>query len=445
MSRKFIKKFKKRVPWLSNISTLEPLVELMPTHAREETSSNMCLICRGTKLLCGKSRCPIIAKLYSYRAVEPLIKSRDIHGSSPPAIFIGRFNYPLVSIGPLIPPFHGDTSIMDRPEQWHDLSVDEIIKMRFSLIRGKKRVHVRDAVKDHKIIAYIQELALARYSAESDMILKREPRGALIDSRSQPIGPSAPLEKLEVYSIKSNQLMEKIYEDDDLKAVHGILKLYENGLDVSTIVRGFSAGLFGLKQERRFVPTRWSITAVDSVLSNKFISEIKRNPVIDSFYIYEANFLGDRFVVILFPEKWSYEFIEAWFPGTTWNPDKYNVAIGGDWEPYWGRSNYAQIGGCYYAARLAVTEHLRRIKKQAKVLILRESYPEHILPLGVWHVREGVRLALKSRPIRISEFKDVLSYISGRLRVPINTWLDVSRLLRDQLSQTKITRWIKQY
>lgn len=444
MPNRFVKKFKKRVPWLSNISNLEPLVELTPKRQIKSRSTSICLICRGAKLLCGKARCPILTKLYTYKNLEPLIIKKDIDGASPPAIFIGRFGYPYVSIGPLVPPVHGDTSTMDTPENWHGLSVDDIIKMRFLLIRGKKRVHVKDVVKGGGLVEYIQELALAKNPADSYMILEKEPRGLIIDSQTQPIGPSAPIKHLEISNIKSNQLIERAYGDDDLRALDAIVDLYRWGLNVSSIIRGFSAGLFGLKNERRFVPTRWSITAVDSLLSRFLINnEIKHYPVIDSYLIYKADFLGDRFLVILFPEKWSYEFIEAWFPGTTWNPDKYNIAIGGDWELYWGRTTYAEIGGCYYAARLAVTEHLSKIKKQAKVLILRESYPEHILPLGVWHVREGVRTALRNQPYRSSSFVDVVRYISENMSVSLDVWFKVSRILRDQKCQTKITNWIK--
>jgi len=373
-----------------------------------------------------------------------MLLSKEIDGTSPPAIFIGRYGYPYVSIGPLIPPTHGDTSIMDNPEKWHELSIDDIVRMRFSLIRGKKRSHVKDTVRGGRIVDYLHELALAKNPADSYMILRKEPKGVLIDSKTQPIGPSAPLKDLKISSIKTNHLIEKVYYDEDLKAINAVLSLYKNGLNVSSIIRGFSAGLFGLINERKFVPTRWSITAVDSLISRFLINkEIKQYSVIDSYQVYVSDFLGDRFVVILFPEKWSYEFIEAWFPGTTWNPDKYNIAIGGDWEPYWGRTNYAEIGGCYYAARLAVTEYLSKIKKQAKVLILRESYPDHILPLGVWHVREGVRTALKKKPYITFSFNDIIRYLSEKMLVSLDTWFKVSRILRDQKTQTQITYWLK--
>lgn len=444
MIKRFIKKFKKRVPWLSSFQTLDQLLELIPITRAKKKYTSICLVCRGTKLLCGKTKCPILTKLYNYKSIEATLLRKKVEGSSPPAIFIGRYGYPYVSIGPLVPPTHGDTSIMDTPENWGELRIDDIIKMRFSLVRGKKKVHVKSAVKEERIVNYIHELALAKTPVDSHMILHKEPKGVLIDSTTQPIGPSAPLKDLKIYSIKTNHLLEKFYYDYDLKAFNAVLSLYKSGLNVSSIIRGFSAGLFGLISERKFVPTRWSITAIDSLISQHLINkEIKKYPVIDSYQIYVSEFLGDKFLVIFFPEKWSYEFIEAWFPGTTWNLDKHNIAIGGDWEPYWGRTNYAEIGGCYYAARLAAAEYLSKIKKQAKVLILRESYPEHILPLGVWHVRESVRIALRNKPYIAFSFNEVLQYLSKQLIVSLDTWFKVSRILIDQKTQSKIIYWVK--
>ena len=66
----------------------------------------------------------------------------------------------------------------------------------------------------------------------------------------------------------------------------------------------------------------------------------------------------------MIPQQWSYESMEAWYPGTVWNPNGTSIAIFSDWEGNSGRTTYAQIGGCYYSARLAVCEQLP--KKGAK-------------------------------------------------------------------------------
>ena len=57
-----------------------------------------------------------------------------IDGSSPPSIFVGEFGYPQVRIGPMIPPYHGDTSILDKPELWTGKSLEEIVNYRINQI-----------------------------------------------------------------------------------------------------------------------------------------------------------------------------------------------------------------------------------------------------------------------------------------------------------------------
>ena len=80
-------------------------------------------------MLCGKPRCPVLVKYYTARKNEELIDKNVVFGSSPPSLFIGRYGYPKVSIGPMIPPLQGDTSYMDMPELWHDKSIDDILSL----------------------------------------------------------------------------------------------------------------------------------------------------------------------------------------------------------------------------------------------------------------------------------------------------------------------------
>ncbi|MDR2698983.1 MAG: hypothetical protein LBB30_04845, partial [Candidatus Methanoplasma sp.] len=80
--------------------------------------SGLCSICIGSRRLCGKDRCPLMVKFYSQQRTMPLMDITDLAGCSPPAVFVGRYGYPKVDIGPLLPPEFGDTSIMDKPEMW---------------------------------------------------------------------------------------------------------------------------------------------------------------------------------------------------------------------------------------------------------------------------------------------------------------------------------------
>jgi hypothetical protein len=158
--------------------------------------------------------------------------------------------------------------------------------------------------------------------------------------------------------------------------------------------------------------------------------------------VYEFNYLGNRFVILLIPANWSYEWIEAWYPGTAWNPGQQTIAMGGDWESYQGRTTYASIGGCYYSVRLAAAEFLAEEQRQARVIALREIYPSFLSPLGVWINREGVRAAFRQSNVKkFNTFQETLEYLTSRLRIALPYWIDTSVLLKDELCQKKLTQY----
>ena len=65
-----------------------------------------------------------------------LFSSNEIQGSSPPSVFVGSYGYPKVGIGPMLPPIHGDTTLLDTPEKWLGKSLEEIVNYRLNLVRG---------------------------------------------------------------------------------------------------------------------------------------------------------------------------------------------------------------------------------------------------------------------------------------------------------------------
>jgi hypothetical protein len=139
------------------------------------------------------------------------------------------------------------------------------------------------------------------------------------------------------------------------------------------------------------------------------------------------------------PLSWSYELVEAWYPGTTWNPDGKNIVIFSDHEMFEGRTTYPDIGGCYFASRLAVAEKLLAERRQATVIVLRESHPGYIVPAGVWNVRESVRNAMKNPPMKFSNLRDSIKYVSSKFDIALHRWVRSSKLLQDLLYQTRIT------
>ena len=407
---------------------------------RTSRSSSMCTICKGGRFLCGKTRCPIMVKVNYYLKSVPLMASEDIAGSSPPSVFIGRIGYPHVYAGPLVPPVHEDTGLYDLPERWFGKSIDEIVGFRSLLVRGKHRVHVQKFNEAGKILDQTRELALAEKSVDIELNLTKKPQGFIfMDDNVQPFGPSAPIRDLHVGNARFDNRIEKAYYDTDLRATNAVRELDSRGVMVSKIQRAFSVGAFGIEKNRRLVPTRWSITAVDDIISKSLMEKVKTFPEINEYRVYESVYLDNVFEILMIPAAWSYESMEAWYPGTVWNPNGKNTAIFSDYEGNDGRTTYAQIGGCYYSARLAVCEQLVKERRQATVIVLREARPGYIMPVGVWQVRENVRNAMRQKPYLFKNLGESLRFISGRFEIPLQRWILQSELLKNALFQKRIT------
>ena len=135
--------------------------------------------------------------------------------------------------------------------------------------------------------------------------------------------------------------------------------------------------------------------------------------------------------------------MEAWYPGTVWNPSGQHIVMYSDWEPYEGRTTYASIGGCYYAARLAVCELLAKERRQATVIVLREAHPGYIMPVGVWQVRENVRNAMRQTPLKYNTLDEALARIASQFQIPLEQWIEDSKLLQDALFQKRLTDYLK--
>ncbi|MDG6965324.1 MAG: hypothetical protein JRM75_01485 [Nitrososphaerota archaeon] len=434
----------RRVTWLSNVmaASVTGLEEEVARSIEvvESPPAWMCLACRGAKLLCGKPRCPIIVKAQAMAKLNASMTTNEIAGSSPPGVFVGRLGYPRVSIGPMVPPRFGDTSVLDTPEEWLGRPIDQIVDYRYSLVRGNSKASVEDARDPGRILSSLQELAMAAKPVDTELKLTKAPRRILtLSEDTQPYGPSGPLDRFRIDNPSVDRRVQTAYYDRDLGAAGAVGELYRKGVLVTRIQKAFSLGMFGIGARRRIVPTRWSITAVDSSISLDLIEKVKHHPTIDGYRVYSFGVYDNQYVAILMPEPWRFEWIEAWFPNTTWNQFTREPYMIGDYEEYFGRTKYARVGGCYYSTRLAVGEALERERRQAAAIVLRETYPGFIMPLGVWNVRESIR-ALFRQPFQKHEtFRSAMDSALSMLRISKARWKRESVLISRELTQTKIS------
>ncbi|MEJ2280991.1 MAG: Nre family DNA repair protein [Candidatus Bathyarchaeota archaeon] len=405
--------------------------------------NGLCAICKGGKFLCGKNRCPLAIRFNTFTKSKLLLQSKDLDGACPPGVFVGRIGYPYVYAGPLVPPIHEDTSEYDNPESWFGKSIEEIVSFRSLLVRGKHRVHVGKFEDSGKIMENTIDLALSVNPVDVELYLKKKPIASIVlDDQVQPFGPSAMMKQMEISNSRWDKNIQKAYFDNDLNASEAVTTLFQKGTTVSKIQRAFSVGAFGIKEQRRLVPTRWSITAVDDIISKNIVQKIKTYPEINEYRIYESQYLDNIFEILMMPREWSYEAMEAWYPGTVWNLNNSNIVLFSDWEGFNGRTSYASIGGCYYAARLAVGELLAKERRQAAVIVLREAHPGYIMPVGVWQVRENVRNAMCQKPYKYETLEKALMHINSKFQIPVKDWIEKSSLLKKALFQKRLTDYI---
>lgn len=425
------------------IPGLAPVASLTWTIPGLREDPSLCLRCRSAQLLCGKPVCPILLKYRAFEQTLPMVQRTTMDGSSPPGVFVGRFGYPKIGLGPLLSPLHGSTELLDTPEDWVGRSVQEVVGFRTGLVRGIAHHRVTDANQPSPMLERLQLLGLATESAESEAEFRRPPRGhlALSDS-APPFGPSAPLERVRLDVRRVDPHLERLSSDVHATARVAVEELYDRGVRVSRIQRAFSVGTLGRQGRRKLVPTRWSITAVDDLVSKRLLERVRELPELSEILLYSFTALDNRWRIVLLPGSYRYESIEAWYPNTLWNPSPDRIVVMGDHQGYHGRTTYASIGGCYYAARLATAEGLERLGRQAGVVVLREVHPGEILPLGVWNVREHVRAALRTAPERLATLSELAERIRGGFAIPLERWLSASAVLHEARTQRRLDAWI---
>ncbi|MGA2914058.1 MAG: hypothetical protein ABSE07_11165 [Methanoregula sp.] len=358
---------------------------------------------------------------------------KELEGSSPPSVFIGSWNYPDVYAGPMITSLHGDTAIMDMPESWipGHKTQEDIIRYRLSLIRGKHRINAADL--DNRFVDKLQEISLSATSVESEVSFATQPRGMSFSEEHTPFGPSAPIERFEIESGKWNRDLERVYYDTDLRSAEAVLDLHKKEVPFSSIQKAFSVGTMGKDALRHLVPTRWSITACDTIIGDRLISEVKKYPVIDTWRVHEFSSLHNNYAVILMPTGWQYEWSEA-FLHVMGNEE----LVFSDHEGNRKKTEYSPLGGCYYTCKMAVLEALAKEKKQAGAIILREAFRGYV-PMGVFNVRENVRSAMQQPVQEFGDVRSALSHISEKFTLPMQRFIEEGALLRNTIREKQCT------
>jgi hypothetical protein len=394
----------------------------------------------------GRVYCPHKPLLSIAAELASPLKKLDFFGPSPPNLFVGHKGWPSLNWGPVISLAE---DIPDNPRDWYGWDFGQIIRARSMQIRGQRKDFAKLAKSPGlgrkpqapRVLLDAQEAAMSFSPVDLEMRFSRTPKLEVeFHSIHQPMGPSAPLEKLSLAS--NSKIPKKVDEvvDEGLKAQAAVFELARTGFDEHYIVRLLTAGVLGEKKERRLVPTRWGITAVDDMLAKIHMQKIREMKIGDGFLLFFNEYLANRFSILLMPGVWEYEGFEAWCGNMACQNahfDEKLFAISQEYEPHNGRSDYAsKQGGGYYAARLGVAEAIaNNIKRQYRALVIREIMPEYDLPVGVWEIRENVRHAMLKPPKKFGTLPEALLALESNLKLPLAEYKKRSYLL----SQSKLS------
>ena len=391
-----------------------------------------CIECRGTRGMCGISPCPLLADIRGRLPVAETSSVSELVGPSPPSLFVGRYGYPKVRTGPsaawladedadAAPLVSGDPAdLFGRP-------LEEVAARHANLITGGSAMSVESPRSPDAMLETTQQIAMAESSVDVELDFAKPIMVGMnptFDSMSTPLGPSGEVLRAEVVGhVSIPRKVDAVANEDDLLAVDAMDELTEASIGEAQISRLLSSGLLGREGSRKLVPTRWSITATDDMLSKRLWERVREHPSLDKVLVYEATYLDNIFHIILTPGLWAFHMLEAWTRGSVWTG---TGKVLGDWEDLKPRSEYAhRITGAYYSARLGVLEQMDSMRRSGACLLWRDIGPGYWAPVGVWLIRETVREAMKQAPKQFDSLKHAVDYVAPKVSAPDdlrNSW-----------------------
>jgi hypothetical protein len=289
-------------------------------------------------------------------------------------------------------------------------------------------LNVKDARDPGRLLKETQELAMAALPVDVEVKFLKPPRRTLqYDGILTPMGPSGTVTDIEI--VENPQVPKKVdalADDRDIKATDAAVLLYEASISPYQISRLLSVGILGKK--RLIVPTRWSITATDSMLGDNLLKRVRNYPENADVQLFVSEAFGNHFEILLIPRAYAFGWTEMW------ESQGGKVEIGDLYEDAMNKPAY--MDGGYYAARFSALEFLERVRRQASIYVVREVKPTYDIPLGSWVIRELVRDAFSRQPLIFESPTDALRGVRTRIKVPTNTLF-----LKKHLSQTRLMQF----
>ncbi|MFQ3285796.1 MAG: hypothetical protein ACI9TI_000347 [Natronomonas sp.] len=357
---------------------------------------------------------------------DETLSGETLVGSTAPSVFVGRSSYPQVSAG-LLAPVGDEDAAADyvTTGAWYEqgYGIDDVFQRRTGLLNSTRRSNIDAHDVWDGFVGTQREVAIADRPVDIELGLEDRPGFDLDGSLEDIAAPRGPRVGADTARVTENpsvpRAIEKTLSDDDWRATGAMTYLYRRGFDVYEINNVLSVGALGRGENRRLVPTRWSITAVDDTIGQYLRGTIRNAPTIDRTSVWHAEYMGNEYWVVAAPGEWEFELLELKAPGSIWNPDPNGrLYMAADSEGYEGRTEYVdETSGAYYAARLGVLEALAERDRQATVFVIRHATEGYWAPVGVWQIRESIRDAVAGEAAAAESFHGAIRELVPRLPV----------------------------
>ncbi|MCH7902905.1 hypothetical protein IIC68_04080, partial [archaeon] len=221
-------------------------------------SPEVCVKCKG-RLWCGP-KCFILDRQEKKQKILQKLKDNEIQSASPPGVFVSWYGYPKVNFSPMAPVLSNeDPWITDDTDKWFGKPAEEIIDFRESLVRGNMSFRVSEASDPSYELLDVQETLMAKKPVEIEMKLKGTPysKNLTFNDFTPPMGPQAELEKFTMTeNPKVNPKIDKLVSDTDAKSLDAMIELNKSNVGVNQLHKILSAGMLGIKKNRKLVTTR---------------------------------------------------------------------------------------------------------------------------------------------------------------------------------------------
>ena len=266
--------------------------------------------------MCGISPCPLLSEVKRRLPQREETVLADMAGPSPPSLFVGRYGYPNVRVGPSVSwvqGSEGEPTTSGDPADLFGQPLEEVAARHANLVTGGSRMTADTQGDSNQVLEATQIIAMSSGAVDMELDFDRPvPIGGSpsFDTMSTPLGPSGDLVSVEVVSHASiSRKVDSVANETDLLAKDAIGELTSSGIGESHISRILSSGLLGKEGKRKLVPTRWGITATDDTLSKQCWTRVRDLPSLDKCMVFEASYLDNRFHVIIAPGTWAFQML----------------------------------------------------------------------------------------------------------------------------------------